>query len=50
MFKEGTRKDISLAKFLIDTVIGGIEDTVVKKEEQRDHKMKSILNLILSGF
>ncbi len=40
--KEGSKRDINVAKFIIDNVIGGIEETVVKKEEQRDYKMKSI--------
>jgi hypothetical protein len=39
--KDNSRRDIHIAKFIVDNVIGGIEDSVHKKEEQRDYKMKS---------
>lgn len=39
--KDGSKRDINIAKFIVDNVIGGVEDSVQKKEEQRDYKMKS---------
>jgi hypothetical protein len=39
--KDGSKRDINIAKFIVDNVIGCIEDSVQKKEEQRDYKMKS---------
>jgi hypothetical protein len=49
--KDGSKRDINIAKFIVDNVIGGVEDSVQKKEEQRDYKMKSkLIKLILKIY
>jgi hypothetical protein len=41
VLRENTRRDIKVARFVVDNAISGIEDNVGKLEEQRDYKMKS---------
>ena len=41
VFKEGSKRDIGIAKFLVDNVVNGIEETVTQKEDQRDYNMRS---------
>ena len=41
VLKESTRRDIKEARFVVENAICGIEENVVKIEEQRDYKMKS---------
>jgi hypothetical protein len=36
-----SKKDLELKKFIVNNAIHGIEESVLKREEQRDYKMKS---------
>lgn len=45
---EGSKLDLNLAKHQVVGVINSIEDTIYKKEEQRDYKMKS--NFLINFF
>lgn len=44
---EGSRRDLQISKFIVKNVISEIEDAIIKKEEQRDYKMKSKINIIM---
>lgn len=47
---ESSRRDIQISKFVVKNVISGVEDSVVKKEEQRDYKMKSKFFFVFKFF